>query len=165
MSIRNLITDNTKPDQDLQVNSITVENGVTVSTITTDSLIADSITTNTLGMNLITLSQDYSLSTGVISSTPCAIITFTNLNVGLPAGILPNQDLILGVSYPPIEASGSYINAQILCLNTAQGRALYANVNSISNGTCTISIRNLSQTTTYTLDSLTFFWLCITDST
>jgi hypothetical protein len=165
MSIRNLITDNPKADQDLQVNSITATSGITVDTITTDNVVADNITTNTLGMNLITLSQDYSLSTGVISSTPCAIITFTNLNVGLPAGILPNQDLILGVSYPPIEASGSYISAQILCLNTAQARALYVNVNSISNGTCTVSVRNLSQSTTFTLDSLTFFWLCITDST
>lgn len=180
MSIKNLTSDNTKSDQNLQVNSLdsntmTVTNNITASSIECDvAVIETTVVSNgsvesvgpvftddrlfarvSLNLQLSTVTQDYGVSSIATIDQSMAKITFTNVpNIGA-LGVL-----IVRVNWAPILASTSVVFAKINAMDTTATRLLDSKINQVQNGFAEIAIHN-QDTNIWNIGTFQFFFLCI----
>lgn len=144
MSIRNLMTTNEKPDQNLQVSSI----------------FADSITVNNLAFNTLygefsTITHDFNTGQSTTTTTPCGFVTYTNLPTLAPA-----DAHVMLINYTPIIEDGCVVLVSGNQQGTAENIKLCCEIDTLDSGQFGVRITNLA-TTNWTNASYSFTYLVI----
>ena len=164
MSIKNLLTDNVKPDQTLKVESleaVTLEienlvvenseiNGLTVGTI--DASQVNSLTYGVYFQDFP--SEDFSNGEVTVQAS-CGYIRFNNA-----PNLASNNSFIVDVHYPPVEPNAYCVLVSGVQLGAGQNVKLAVDVHSISSGTFQVIITNFSSTT-FTNTSFAFNYLVL----